>query len=70
MAQRFVGTRTGRLSRFKFTPARIVIQRDQAILMNSVNSGEPDALKCEESGFCGHVEGVQRYNYHTDPEAV
>jgi hypothetical protein len=30
-------------------------------LLNGPNSGEPDALKVFPGGFCGHVEGVQRW---------
>jgi hypothetical protein len=40
--------------------------RDKATLLNGVNSGEPDALKFEPGGFCGHTSGTQRYSYESD----
>ena len=46
----------------------LVLQRDQATLLNGVRSGEQDALHFEPGGFCGHVSGVQRYAYERDPE--
>lgn len=45
----------------------LVLQRDKATLLNGVNSGEPDALKCYPGGFAAHFEGTQRYAYERDP---
>ena len=46
---------------------RIVVQHDEATLLNGFESGEPDALTFTLGGFCGHVEGVQRYSYAPNP---
>lgn len=51
----------------KVTPKTITAQRDKAILLNGVNSGEPDALTFSPGGFFGHTEGTQRYRYERDP---
>lgn len=48
------------------SPGRIVVQRDDAQLLNGVNSGAPDALQFSPGGFHGHTSGVQRYNYVTN----
>lgn len=48
----------------------IEIRRLNAKLLNGVNSGEPDALQFEQGGFCGHVSGVQRYEYSKTAEGV
>jgi len=45
-----------------------VLQRDKAVLLNGMNSGEPDALVAHPGGFCAHVTGTQRYKYEKDPE--
>ena len=46
------------------------IQRDKATLLNGVNSGEPDALRFQAGGFCGHTSGRQRRRKrHRGPEA-
>lgn len=47
---------------------RLWIQRDHAILLNAVKSGEPDALTFTPGGFCGHTSGTQRYNYLPNKE--
>lgn len=41
----------------------IMVRRMEAKLLNGVNSGEPDALKFEPGGFCGHTSGTQRYEF-------
>lgn len=45
----------------------VTVRRDAAKLLNGFNSGEPDALEFFPGGFCGHVEGHQRYSYTPDP---
>lgn len=42
---------------------RIKLQRDNAILLNSVTSNERDKLDFQPGGFVGHTSGVQRYKY-------
>jgi hypothetical protein len=49
----------------RVTTRTIIIQRDMAILLNGVNSGEPDALQLGEGGRVG---GAQRWEYQSDPE--
>lgn len=44
------------------------LQRDNAILLNGCNSGEPDALQFTPGGFVGHTSGIQRYRYEQNPE--
>jgi len=46
----------------------VVLRRDKATLLNGFNSGEADALEFTPGGFCGHVEGCQRYAYEPNPE--
>ncbi len=46
---------------------RVTLRRDKAKLLNGAGSGEPDALKFEPGGFCGHTSGTQRYAYEADP---
>lgn len=50
------------------TEKRIVVQEDDATLLNGFDSGQPDALRAYTSGFGAHVEGIQRYAYKSDPE--
>jgi len=45
------------------TAKTVTVQRDEAKLLNGMNSGQPDALVCHPGGFCGHVDGKQRYKY-------
>jgi hypothetical protein len=52
----------------KVTAKTIQAQEDKAELLNGFKSGEPDALTFTPGGFCGHVEGVQRYAYTPDPD--
>lgn len=47
----------------------LVVQRDKAILLNGVGSGEPDALTFSPGGFHGHTAGRQRYRYEAQPNA-
>lgn len=53
----------------KRTDKKIWVQRDKAILLNKINSGEPDALQFSPGGFCGHTSGKQRYSYERNTEA-
>jgi len=46
---------------------RLKVRMGQAKLINGFDSGEPDALTCDVGGFCGHVEGRQRYEMSDDP---
>jgi len=48
----------------------IKLQRDTATLLNGINSGEPDALKCTPGGFAAHVEGLQRYTYARNTQGI
>ncbi len=48
------------------SPKEIWIQRDNAILLNGADSGEPDALKFTLGGFSAHCSGVQRYRYERE----
>lgn len=45
---------------------RMNIQRCKVRLLNGVNSGEPDAMKCYPGGFCAHFEGAQRWEILDD----
>ena len=47
----------------KRTAKTLTIQEDKSTLLNGFESGEKDALVCHPGGFCGHVEGTQRYSY-------
>lgn len=51
----------------KRTAKTITVRHDKAQLLNGMGSGEADALTCTPGGFCGHVEGVQRYHITSDP---
>ena len=48
----------------------IMLQRDEASLLNGVESGEPDALICTPGGFAAHVEGLQRYAYARNTQGL
>jgi hypothetical protein len=50
------------------TAKSVTIRMDKATLLNGMNSDAPDKLVCHRGGFCGHVEGTQRYKYEPDPE--
>jgi len=39
----------------------IEVEFGNQTLLNGPNSGEPDALKVYPGGFCGHVDGIQRW---------
>ena len=52
----------------KRTAKTLTIKSDKTTLLNGLNSGEKDALVCHPGGFCGHVEGTQRYSYEADPK--
>lgn len=41
----------------------LTVQPVKATLLNAPNSGEKDALHFSPGGFCGHMSGVQRYEY-------
>ena len=45
---------------------KIKVQRDKAVLLNGVTSGEADALEFQAGGFVGHTSGKQRYKYEVD----
>ena len=45
----------------------VVLQVDDAKLLNGADSGEPDALQFTPGGFVGHVSGTQRYEYTRNP---
>ena len=53
----------------KVTPTQIHVQEDKAELLNGFNSGADDALTFTPGGYCGHVEGRQRYAYKPNPDA-
>ena len=44
------------------------VQYCKQVLLNGPDSGEHDALVCTPSGFCAHVEGVQRWEITDDPD--
>lgn len=46
---------------------RVKVQEDTATLLNGFKSGLADALVSTPGGFCGHVEGRQRYHYAPNP---
>lgn len=48
----------------------VVFQYGKATLLNGFDSGEPDALVCHPGGFCGHVEGKQRWKVEVDPQGA
>lgn len=48
----------------------IWLQRDIATLLNGVDSGEPDALKCHPGGFAANIQGLQRYEFKRDTMGV
>ena len=52
----------------KLTSKTLTIREDKSTLLNGMNSGEKDALVCHPGGFCGHVEGTQRYSYEANPK--
>ena len=39
----------------------VLVEFANQILLNGPRSGEPDALSFSPGGFCGHVEGTQRW---------
>ena len=46
------------------TPSSVSVVEDKATLLNGVDSGESDALKCYPGGYSyGHIEGIQRYRF-------
>jgi len=47
---------------------RITIQRDKSTLMNGMNSEAIDKLICHPGGYCGHVEGKQRWEFERNPD--
>lgn len=44
----------------------LLVQRDNAVLLNGVDSGASDALEFSPGGFVGHTSGTQRYSYTRD----
>lgn len=54
----------------KRTAKTLTIQEDKSTLLNGFESGEKDALVCHQGGFCGHVEGTQRYSYEANPKGL
>lgn len=52
------------------TPKRITVQRNKAVLLNGVNSGQDDALDVSSGGYAGHFSGQQRYELTEDPEGT
>lgn len=44
----------------------VTFQYGTATLLNGMGSGEKDALVCHPGGFCGHVEGKQRWSIAKD----
>lgn len=53
----------------RVTDKTLEIRHMDAKLLNGFNSGETDALVMTPGGFCGHTEGVQRYEYSSRPDA-
>jgi hypothetical protein len=47
----------------RVTPKSIYVVEDEAKLLNSTDSGAPDALKFYPGGFVGHTAGRQRYEF-------
>lgn len=56
----------------RVSQTRVCVVEDEATLLNGFDSGEADALVMTAGGFCGHVEGIQRYEFKpgTGPEVV
>ena len=48
----------------------IKVQEDKSKLLNGMDSGEADALKCDVGGFVGYVSGKQRYEYAPNPDGA
>lgn len=67
-------TLTGYSDSYPFTVIRIVsarcmiIQEDNATLLNGTGSDAPDKLQFSPGGFFGHTSGKQRYTYAPNPK--
>jgi hypothetical protein len=48
----------------------VEFQYGNAALLNGMGSGEKDALVCHPGGFCGHVEGKQRWSITKDEKGA
>lgn len=49
---------------------QVSFQAGTAELLNSADSGQPDALKFSPGGFVGHTSGAQRWKITADPLAA
>ena len=49
---------------------RVVVQEDDAKLLNGADSGEDDALKFSPGGFLGHTSGKQRWECTKNPDGT
>jgi hypothetical protein len=46
---------------------KVVLQYDEATLLNGCGSGEPDELQFSAGGFVGHTSGEQRWKCEPNP---